>query len=348
MQGSSGTTALPPIYSFPDTAQNASSSIQVFVTNTGTSTVGLIDVFVTVNASLSAQTPNFTVTGFDLDSTLAPGASEPFTINFTPGSTGAITGYLQVAYFVQQNGCSFSGTSSSINTCTQVATVSTLQGNGTAPSIVLSYSNNGTNTVLQPNSTSPLNFGNVSLSANSVITFTVTNQGSATVNSPDVTLQVEIFNSSAFRLDTSGLPLMLTAGASGTFQVTFAPGQLGVATATLDMGSSSFPLQGAGVALTELDALEISYVDSSGVRTEPQAATPINFGQVVAGTSGSSTLTFTVRNPATSFSAVTLPALAVDRSRLCARGRPHHACSHSAGLFHYVSSNLYTGCFGTI
>ncbi len=60
-----------------------------------------------------------------------------------------------------------------------------------------------------------------------------------------------------------------------------------------------------------MDALQVSYVDSTGVRGLPQAATPINFGQVIAGTSGSNTLTFTVANPTTSFDTVTLQVLAV-------------------------------------
>ncbi|MBV8070636.1 MAG: choice-of-anchor D domain-containing protein [Acidobacteriaceae bacterium] len=319
IQGSS--TTLGTTYSFPDTAQSSSSSIQVNVKNTGTVPVGIIDVYATVNSSFSAQNPNFTVTGFDLNSTLAPGASEPFTVNFTPTTAGALTGYLQVAYFVEQGGCSFSNSQSSGCTAS-ILNATTLQGKGTAPAIVVSYSNNGTNTVLQPNATAPLNFGNVSLSSTAPITFTVSNQSSSTVSTPDVTLQVEIYNSSAFQLDKSALPATLGAGASANFTVTFAPGQIGVDTATLNVGSSSFPLQGAGVAVTDLDALQISYVDQTGVRTEPQAATPIDFGQIVAGTNATATLTFTVTNPTTSFSAVTLPSLTVSGAGFSMTGAP--------------------------
>lgn len=299
-------TALPSAYSFPDTPQNASSSIQVLVTNIGTTAVGLIDVFVTVNSSMSAQTTNFTVTGFDLDSTLAPGASEPFTINFTPGSTGALTGYLQIAYFVEQNGCSFSASSTAINACTQVATVSTLQGNGTPPSIVVSYSNNGSNTVLQPNSTSPLNFGNVVVGSTSVVTFTITNQGSAGLSTPSVSIQVGVYDTSAFQLDTSALPSTLAAGASANFTVTFSPGlsaaagqgQVETEESTLNVGSAVFPLQGGVIGSPQnatLDSLAVTYTDGTTKNTAQQSA-PINFGSLINGTNSSTTLTFILTN----------------------------------------------------
>lgn len=329
VQNNNVNTALGNTYSFPDTPQSSSSSAQMSVTNTGAVPVSIIDIYVE-NSSFSAQNPNFTVTGSTsgIGFVLAPGASEPLTVNFVPTTTGAQTGYLQVAYIVQQNGCSVTQPSGCVAT---ISTVSTLQGNATAASIVVSYSNGGTNTVLQPSSTSPINFGNVSLSATSVFTFTITNQSSATVDTPGVTLQVQIYNSSAFQLDTTGLPMMLNAGASATFTVTFAPGQTGLNQATLNVGSSLFPLQGAGVVVTDLDALQVSYVDSTGVRTEPQAATPIDFGQVIAGTNTTAMLTFTVANPTTSFSALTLPSLTVTGAGFALSGAPTMPASIQPG-----------------
>lgn len=329
VQNNNVDTPLGNTYSFPDTPQSSSSSVQMSVTNSGAVPVSIIDIYIE-NSSFSAQNPNFTVTGSTsgIGFVLAPGASEPLTVNFVPTTTGAQTGYLQVAYIVQQNGCSVTQPSGCVAT---ISTVSTLQGNATSASIVVSYSNGGTNTVLQPSSTSPINFGNVSLSTTSVITFTITNQSSTTIDTPDVTLQVQIYNSSAFQLDTTGLPMMLDAGASATFKVTFAPGQTGLDQATLNVGSSPFPLQGAGVAVTDLDALQVSYVDSTGVRTEPQAATPIDFGQVIAGTNTTATLTFTVANPTTSFSAVTLPSLTVTGAGFALSGAPTMPASIQPG-----------------
>jgi hypothetical protein len=72
-----------------------------------------------------------------------------------------------------------------------------------------------------------------------------------------------------------------------------------------------FPIQGTGIVVGDIDALQISYVDSDGVRILPQAANPIPFGQVVAGTNASNTLNFTVTNPGASWNAVSLQTLAV-------------------------------------
>jgi hypothetical protein len=47
------------------------------------------------------------------------------------------------------------------------------------------------------------------------------------------------------------------------------------------------------------------------VRTLPNPATPIEFDQVIAGIDGSSTFTFTVANPATSYNDVSVPQLTV-------------------------------------
>jgi hypothetical protein len=114
----------------------------------------------------------------------------------------------------------------------------------------------------------------------------------------------------------------LAAGATATFTVAFAPGQIGLASATIMVGSNSYPIEGTGAALTAFDALQVSYIDQTGVRGLPQAATPIDFGQITAGTSGAATLTFTVTNPATSFNAVTVPNLGVTGSSFALASPP--------------------------
>ncbi|MBV9780134.1 MAG: choice-of-anchor D domain-containing protein, partial [Acidobacteriaceae bacterium] len=116
-------------------------------------------------------------------------------------------------------------------------------------------------------------------------------------------------------LNLSALSSTIAAGASTTFTVTFAPGQSGLASATLAIGSNSYPLVGIGIAvLGTVDELQISYIDQTGVRGLPQGATPIDFGQVTSGTNGTATLTFTVANPTTSYSAVTVPNVTVTGS----------------------------------
>jgi hypothetical protein len=94
-----------------------------------------------------------------------------------------------------------------------------------------------------------------------------------------------------------------------------------LASAALVVGLNSYPLQGFGIVVADIDALQISYVDQTGVRTLPQAATPIGFGQYIPGSSAA-LLNFTVTNPAISFNAVTVPSLTVTGGGFSLIGTP--------------------------
>lgn len=342
-------TALPAAYQFRDTPQSSASSIVINVTNSSASTVLLAQVYVGTAPGSAVLSHDFSVTGLNQNATLSPGKTTPFTLNFRPSSVGPVTAYLQAAYAVQQNGCVIGSSTPATQCAGTVSAVSTLQGNGTSPQLVLSYNPGSGSVVLQPSSSSPLSFGNVSVSAAAPIAFTLTNESAGTIT-PNISLQTQKFASSAFSLDTSAAPATLPAGASATFTVTFAPGQTGLTTATLVIGSNSYPLQGTGVVLSEIDALQISYVDKTGVRGLPQAASPIDFGQIIPGTAGSAILTFTVTNPATSFSAVTLPSVAVSGTGFTLSGAPSLPAAIQPGgsinfqvTFSAQSSGKYTG-----
>lgn len=343
-------TGLPAAYQFADTPEGSASSIVINVTNSSAATVLLAQIYVGTAPGSAVLSPDFSVTGLNQNGTLAPGKTTPFTLNFRPSSVGPITAYLQAAYAIQQNGCVI-GSSNPATQCTgTVSAVSTLQGLATSPQLVLSYNPGSGSVVLQPSSSSPLNFGNISVSATAPIVFTLTNGSAASITTPAISLQSQIFASSAFFLDTSAMPATIAAGASATFTVTFEPGQTGLTTATLVVGSNSYPLQGNGVVLAAIDALQISYVDVTGVRGLPQAASPIDFGQIIAGTTGSAVLTFTVTNPAISFSAVTLPSLAVSGTGFTLSGAPNLPAAIQPGssvtfqvAFSAQSSGKYTG-----
>ncbi|MBV8809505.1 MAG: choice-of-anchor D domain-containing protein [Acidobacteriaceae bacterium] len=318
-------------YQFPDTEQGSASSVILSARNDSGSTVMLVYVYVVSAANSGQQDPDFTITGLNVDSTLAPGQATHFTINFRPSTTGPLSGYLQAAYEVQQNNCVLGG-SNTLTACSETITpVSTLQGTGVPATLTLSYLTANGPVQLLPSSTSPLNFGNISASASASITFALTNNTSQPVTTPAVSLQTEQFAYSAFALDTSQLPATIPANGSANFTVTFAPGQTGLSTATLVVGSNSYPLAGTGITVTDIDALQISYVDSTGVRGLPEAATPINFGQLVAGTNTSNTLTFTVANPTTSLDPVTLTTLAVSGSGFTLSNAPSLPVSIAPG-----------------
>ncbi|MDQ2843992.1 MAG: choice-of-anchor D domain-containing protein, partial [Acidobacteriota bacterium] len=268
-------------------------------------------------------TPDFTVIGVGPGEILAPSGSQVFTLNFTPSAQGQLVGYLQIAYVTQGGTCSLASGSASAQCSVNFAAVSTLEGTGTAPQWLLTYNRGaGGSSPLQPSLISSLDFGDTATSASSSITFTLTNQTSSPIAAPSVALQNAIFLSSAFSLDTSNLPATIPANGAVSFTVTFAPGQTGLTKSTLLVGNNSYGIEGTGIAVSDTDALQIAYVDATGVRTLPQAATPISFGQLVPGTAGGATLKFTVTNPSTSFSPVTLSALSVTGAAYSLIGAP--------------------------
>ena len=348
--GTNPDTTLPVTYQFSDTPQDSASSIVINAKNISSSTVLVAQIYVGSTSGSAVLSPDFSVTGLNQNATLAPGNSLQFTLNFRPSATGALSGYLQAAYAVQQNGCVI-GSSTPGTQCTgTIAAISTLQGTATPPQFVLSYNPGSGNVVLQPSGASRLDFGNVSTSATQSYTFTLTNQSSAALNTPAIALQTQVFASTAFALDISTVPSTIAAGESATFTVTFAPGQTGLTTATLVVDSNQYPIEGTGIVLTDIDALQISYVDATGVRGLPQAATPINFGQVVPGANTSAILKFTVTNPSTSFNAVTLQTLTVSGSAFSLSGAPSMPATIQPGAsitfqiaFSAGSPGTYTG-----
>jgi hypothetical protein len=115
------------------------------------------------------------------------------------------------------------------------------------------------------------------------------------------------------------------------------------------IGSNTYPLVGTGVTLADIDALQISYVDQTGVRTSPQAATPISFG-----TTGAATLTFTVTNPTTSYDPITVPTLTLTGAGFAAgsTGLPATPLSIAPGqsiTFQVIFSSSMAGTYnGTL
>jgi hypothetical protein len=313
---------LPAAYQFPSTPQGSSSSIMLKATNNSSRTIQVVLAYVGGAPGSSVSNLNYSITNIAVYQILAPSASQYFTVNFTPSRTGQLLGYLQVTYLVQQNGCVFAGASSGTPCSGFTDAVSTLEGTGTSPQFLLTYDKGQGQTSLQPNAESRLDFGSVSTSSSSSIAFTLTNETSQPIATPAVSLNSAVFFSSAFSLDTSALPAILPASGAGTFRITFSPGQTETITAVLKVGTNSYGIQGTGVALTDIDALQIYYVDSKDVRSLPQAATPISFGQLVPGTTGGNVLKFTVTNPATSFNAVTISTLSTSGAAYSLSGAP--------------------------
>jgi hypothetical protein len=352
--GSTIVGPLPSVYQFADTPAGSAASVVLRATNPSTSPIQIGIIFVADAAGSTVLSPNFTLTGAQLDKVLSPGSSnfENFTVNFTPPSAASLSGVLRVAYQIQQDGCVLGSSDPATRCPSTTADVSTLQGNGTAAQMIASYNGPSGSGTLQPSSSSPqLNFGNVSTSATSSFTITLANQSGAPLATPAVSILTQVFGTSAFLLDTSSLPATIPVNSSARFTVTFAPGQTGLASATLVIGTNSYPLVGTGVVVAIIDALQISYVDRTGVRGLPQAATPIDFGQVTSGTNETATLTFTVANPVTSFDPITLPSLTVSGAGFSLTGAPAMPVSIQPGIsisFQVTFSGSTTGRYNGV
>lgn len=306
-------TPLPSIYQFAATPVGSNSNIVLKAVNTSPTTAFLASAFVSTSASSVVHNSNFTITGLALQQIIPAGGSIIFTINFSPTASGTISGFLQTSYQVQQTGCNFTSTDVTTQCPSGLNVSATLNGTATQPQLVLSYKDSsGTVNVMQPGASAPLNFGSISTSASTTITFTLSNQSTVDIAVPAITIPAPtIYSSNPFSLNISQIPVTLTAQTSANFTVTFAPGQTGLATVNLLVGSNTYPIEGEGIIVADIDALSISYVDSTGVRSLPQAASPIPFGQLVAGGGSSQVLTFTIANPSTSFNAVTVPSITV-------------------------------------
>jgi len=301
-RGGSPVSALTPLaasYGFPDTPVGSVSSTVIRLVNTGSAAVVVDAVYVGAEAGSPYRTPNFTVTGSEMHATVAPGAFKLLTFNFTPSTTGITFGYLQA----------FAGGVS--------IPMTTAAGNGTPPQITLTCSTSDivqcTGATLQPNSANTLTFPNTLTTSTTQVPFTLNNGSSSAINPQTlVSLTVSTNNpNSPFSL--SSLPSTLAPGSSLTFNVTFAPSTASTYQTNLLVGNATYPLMASGSSsvLGDISSLVITYVDSTGVRLTAQAATPISLGQSVVGASGSNSFTFSVTNPQTTISTVSIPALSV-------------------------------------
>jgi len=302
---------LPATYQLAGTAVGNASPTVLKMVNTSQTTAYFVIALMATAADSLTRNPNFSITGLFEDEALAPGASVLFTVNFTPSTMGAISGFLNIVFQIQEGGCLFTSTNPSQQCPSNTVNVSTFNGTATPPQLILSYQSPSGSTVLQPSSSSPLRFPDTSLSATSTYTFTLTNTTSVDLTAAISLPTVNQNAAGAFDLDESAVPSVIAAGQSANFNVTFAPSQLGLANGVLQVGSNSYPIAGEGIVVTSIDALQISYTDSTGVRTLPQAATPISFGQVIPGSGASAVLAFSVTNPSTSLDAVPLSGITV-------------------------------------
>ncbi|HEX4228191.1 MAG TPA: choice-of-anchor D domain-containing protein [Bryobacteraceae bacterium] len=314
-----GQTADQPLgstCSFPSVSVGDASQLVLRVTNTTNAPIQINTIYFASNTTV------FAVTGTFQNFALSPSGAnfEEFSVYFSPAAVGPISANLQIEYTTQ------AGT-----TQTETVPVSTFSGTGTPAQLTATYALGGNSSPLAV--VTGVNFLNVSTSSTAVATISLVNDTGASLTVPVSIASTNILNPAiAFVTNAPAGGVVVppnNADSPAQFTVTFAPGQTGLTTATLQIGTNSYPLVGTGVVVADIDALQISYVDSTGVRTSPQAASSISFGQPVEGTSAA--LTFTVTNPITSFNAVTLSTISVTGTGFTAMGLPNMPASIAPG-----------------
>jgi hypothetical protein len=186
----------------------------------------------------TATGTGFSVSGLTLPATLAAGQSQAFSVIFTPQSTATIKGNLAF-----------------VNT-------------GLTPSVNVPLSGGApTDGVLTTNPSS-LNFGSVQVGSNQTLTETVTNSGGSSVTVTQVNA-----TGTGFSVGGLSLPLIVAAGQSQPFSVTFAPTSAG-------SSSGNFAIINSGSTPTINVALSGNGLAAGALTSRPSS---LSFGNVQVG-----------------------------------------------------------------
>jgi hypothetical protein len=210
---SSGTTTtfLPnQVLTLPDTVVGSTSSVTIRVQNTGNAPGTIEGLGISSGAYNIADAPLTPLT-------LNPNDIFTFTLTFTPTITGANTGTMRIGNDLFP-----------------------LTGNGLGSKLTFVYG---------PPTTTVLSQGNVIFSPIQVgqteqLSFTVTNGGTSTTNVSSVALAD---TKGVYKLGSlPSVPVMLNAGDSFTFTITFAPNNTGFLNTTMQVDNNQFTLVGSG------------------------------------------------------------------------------------------------------
>jgi hypothetical protein len=201
--------ASPTSVAFGNVAAGTSGTQTVTLTNPGEAAV--------IVSGAKASGASFSLGAVSLPFTLSAGQTASLAVHFSPTAAGNATGSVLV----------------DSNAADSPLTVM-LSGNGIAVTLSVSPSS--------------LSFGNVVLSASSILPIVVTNIGST-----GVTISQATTTGAGFSVSGPALPLTFAAGQNTTFSVTFAPSATGSVTGALSIASNATdspniePLSATGV-----------------------------------------------------------------------------------------------------
>ena len=184
-------------------------------------------------SQVGASGTGFSATGISPPVTLAVGQSVTVNVNFKPTAAGTDSGAVAI-------------TSNAIN-----------------PSVSVPLSGSGTSTGQLAMSPSSLNFGSVTVGKSATL------NGSLTASSASVTVSSASWNGTGFSLSGLSFPLVVGAGQTLPYSVTFTPQSAGAVTGSLAFasnasnGSVNGQLSGTGVAVQQ-HSVALNWSPSSG------------------------------------------------------------------------------------
>ena len=220
--------------------------------NAGSSSSKSVTISNTGNTSLtisqvSVSAKDFSVSGITTPLALAAGQNASLNVAFHPSASENITGNITVASTQGAN------------------TVVAVSGNGVQPTLGITPSGAG--------------FGNVTVGSPASQTIQLQNTGTGTLSVSQVSV-----TGSGFSTGTLALPISLSSGQTGNFNVEFNPASAGAVTGSVSIVSNAanspagIALSGTGVAATQVLAF---------------STTSIGFGSVNAGSSATQSVTLT-------------------------------------------------------
>jgi hypothetical protein len=222
-------------------------------------------------SKVSVNNAVFTVNDFAVPQTLVAGQSVQFSVSFAPTTVGNVSGTV-----------AFSSNAGTLN-----------------------LSAYGRGVVNWPLTASPasLNFGNVAVGGSSTLPLTINNPGTTSQ-----TVSIGRVGGTGFSVSRVTLPLILAAGQTFTFRVTFAPLSAGAASGSLlatspESPSLTIPLSGTGAAAGMLTVFPAMI--NFGNVTIGQSAT--QNGQLTASTSSVTVSSASISDSAFHLTGISLP-----------------------------------------
>lgn len=219
------TITFPPAAVATATTPAGTSSVIVQVTNKG-SVTGTIN-------GISVSPPFAVVTPPSNSLTLLPGGITSFTISYTPTLVGTQTGSLVIGN-----------------------DIFTLSGQGLGPSLTFSFTTSG-GSIIPIGPTGAMVFAPKPVTESETLNFTLTNSGTTDATVSNISTSSST-TPNEFSVSPPALPLVLRAGQSVQFPVTFTPALAATVIGTLQIDTTAVPLLGTGTAPPAMPSYTLS------------------------------------------------------------------------------------------